>query len=134
MTSLRSYVLVGICGGLFFGIFALMDQQFASTGPLVLGVAGTSGAIIGAAFYGTRAWEALGPAANLLRWIVGFGLAGIILGVGAGLLGAISVKEVPAAIGFGLLVGGGFVLEGQVRTPLDADDYPKRTPRESLVV
>jgi hypothetical protein len=132
MTSLRTYVLVGVGGGLFIGILALMEPQFARSGPLVLRITSASGAIAGATFYGSRAWESHGPAANLLRWIVSFGLAGIILGGGAGLLGAISMREVPAAIGFALMVGCGFVLEGRVRSIPGTDDDRERTAREVL--
>lgn len=134
MTSLRSYALFGAGGGLFFGILASMDAQFASTRPLVLGTAGASGAILGAVRYATRAWDARGPAGNLLRWISGLGLAGVILGGIAGLLGAISLAEVPAAIGFSLLAGWGFGLKGQQRTLLGGDGYRERTAREIIML
>ena len=130
MTSRSAYILLGACGGLFFGILALMDPEIAALGLWVFAITGSSGAILGASLHATQRWEAHGPAGNLLRFISGLGFAGLVLGLVASALGAIPLVGVPSTFAMGLIVGCSFGLRGQQRTFFGDAGYRERTPRE----
>lgn len=134
MTSRRVYILLGAIGGVLLGIFASMDPSTANLGLWTIAVAGSSGAVLGVSLHATQRWEAHGPSGSLLRWVSALGLAGLVLGVLAGAIGAIPLAGVPATAGIGLLTGCGFGLEGQQRSIFGGDGYRERTAREVAVL
>lgn len=130
MSSRTGYVLLGACGGVFFGIFAVMDPSIAEFGLWTFAITGSAGAVLGLALHATQTWELHGPTGNLLRWVGGLGLAGIVLGLVAMAAGAIPLASVPGTVGCGLLAGWVFGLIGQQRSIFGGDGYRVRTARE----
>ncbi|HKS06492.1 MAG TPA: hypothetical protein VJR92_09290 [Gemmatimonadaceae bacterium] len=126
MHSRSGYILVGACGGLFMATFTLMDPAFAKMALWVLGGGAVCGGIAGAVMHATQKWESHGPAGNLLRWISGLGLAGLVVALVASAVGAIPFAGVPGGVGLGLLAGMGCGLELQYRPPFLGGGYRER--------
>lgn len=127
MTSRKAYILLGACGGLCFWLFALLRSDIAKSGLWVPVICMASGGILGAVMHATQHWDTHGPAGNLLRWISGLALAGLVLGLIAASLRVIPFVGVPAAVASGLMFGLGFGLEFQYRPPFNGDRERKRT-------
>jgi hypothetical protein len=127
MMSRKTYILLGACGGLGFGLFALLRPGMATVGVVGSGICMAGGGILGAVMHATQHWDAHGPAGNLLRWICGLALAGLVLGLIVASLRLIPFAGVPAAVALGLMSGLGFGLKFQYRPLFSEDEGPKRT-------
>jgi hypothetical protein len=130
--SLGTYILVGACGAVFFAIFALMRPDIATLGLWIFPLAAGSGAIVGAVLHATRAWKSHGPVGELLRWILGLTVVGLVAGLLAISVGAIDIKALPVAVALGILSGCGFGLKDQQRTVFGG--HRKRTRREIVML
>ena len=125
--SRKTYILLGACGGLFFGLSALLRPGVATLGIVGSAICMAGGGILGAVMHATQHWDAHGPAGNLLRWIGGLALAGLVLGLIAASIRLIPFAGVPASVAFGLMCGLGFGLDFQYRPPFSGDGGRKRT-------
>ena len=127
--SRLSYMLLGAAGGCVFGLLGLLRIRDAD-GPSIVAITAASGALLGLSLHATQSWSSQGPAGQLLRWIAGLSLAGLVLGTVVAATRAIPFAGVPTAIGVGLVAGLGFGIQEQQRTLFDAHEPDNRTARD----